>query len=73
MLLARYGRSFIVLVIVITIVKYDHTVITFVNYDCKTFIVQATGLNVKKPVTYLIYNVSNKLKCWFLAGHSILA
>ncbi len=37
--------SFIVLAIVIMIVNYNRTVITIVNYDHKTFIVQATGLN----------------------------
>ncbi len=26
------------------IVNYDHTVITIVNYDSKTFIIQVTGL-----------------------------
>ncbi len=35
--------SFIVLYSVITIVYYDHRVIAIVNYDRKTFIVQATG------------------------------
>ncbi len=35
--------SFIVLAIVIKIVNFDHTVFTIVNYNCKTFIVQATG------------------------------
>ncbi len=60
MLLASYGRSFIVQVIVITIVKYNHTVITFVNYDHKTYIVQSTGLNVIK----LVINVCNKLRVY---------
>ncbi len=36
--------SFTVLAIVIMIVNYDHTVITIVNYNRKTFIVQATEL-----------------------------
>jgi hypothetical protein len=34
---------FIVLATVIMIVIYDRTVITIVNYDCKTFIVPPTG------------------------------
>jgi hypothetical protein len=29
------------------IVNYDHTVITIINYNPKTFIVQATGLNTR--------------------------
>jgi hypothetical protein len=35
--------SFIVLATVILIKNYNRTVIMFVNYDHKTFIVQATG------------------------------
>ncbi len=35
------------MVTVIMIVNYNHTVITIVNYDPKTFIVQATGLLFK--------------------------
>ncbi len=38
--------SFIVLASVIMIVNYNHIVITIVNYDRKTFIVQATGVIV---------------------------
>jgi hypothetical protein len=38
--------SFIVLATVIMIINYDHTAITIVNYDRKTFIVQATDLVV---------------------------
>jgi hypothetical protein len=34
----------VVLAIVITIVIYDHAVITIVNYDCKTVIAQATAV-----------------------------
>jgi hypothetical protein len=34
---------FIVLATVITIVNDDRTAITIINYDLKTFIVQATG------------------------------
>jgi hypothetical protein len=37
-------HSFILLATVIMIVNYDHTVITIVNYNRKTFIIQATGL-----------------------------
>jgi len=37
--------SFIVLATVITIITYDSIVITIVNYDRKTFIVQDTGVN----------------------------
>jgi hypothetical protein len=62
MLLASYGRSFIVQA---TVVKYDHTVITSVNYDHKTFIVQSTGLNVIKLVT----NVCNMLRV-FVPGRN---
>ncbi len=40
--------SFIVLATVITIVNYDHTVIMIINYDRKTFIVQATGYQLLK-------------------------
>jgi hypothetical protein len=29
------------------IINYSHAVITIVNYDCKTFIVQATGQKFK--------------------------
>jgi hypothetical protein len=36
--------SLIVLATVIKSVNYDRTVIMIINYDCKTFIVQATGL-----------------------------
>ncbi len=35
--------SFIVLATVTMIINYDRTVIEIVNYDRKTFIVQATG------------------------------
>jgi hypothetical protein len=38
--------SFIVMATVITIINYDHIVITIVNFDPKTFIVQATGVVV---------------------------
>jgi hypothetical protein len=38
--------SFIELATVITIVNYNCTVIMIVNYDRKTFIVQATGVFV---------------------------
>jgi hypothetical protein len=30
------------------IVNYDHAVITIVNYSCKTFKVEATGLGGKR-------------------------
>jgi hypothetical protein len=43
MLLSNYDRSFIVQATVFKILNYGHTVITIVNYDHKTFIVQATG------------------------------
>ncbi len=39
--------SFIVLATIITIVNYDRTLITIINYNPKTFIVQATGLTSK--------------------------
>ncbi len=43
MLLSGYNRSFIVQAIDIKIINYDCTVIMIVNYDRKSFIVQATG------------------------------
>ncbi len=46
MRLSSYDHSFIVPATVITIVNYDRTVIMIVNYDHKTFIVQATGLDL---------------------------
>jgi hypothetical protein len=48
MLLARYDGSFIVQLTVITTVKYNHTVIAIVNFDCKTFIVQSTNREALK-------------------------
>ncbi len=44
MLLSSYDHSFIVQATVITIINYSHTIIMIINSDCKTFIVQATGL-----------------------------
>jgi hypothetical protein len=41
--MSSYDRSFIVQATVIAIMTYDCTVITIINYDHKTFIVQATG------------------------------
>jgi len=38
-------RSFIALATVIMIINCDPTVITIIHYDCKTFIVQATGIS----------------------------
>ncbi len=46
MILANVIYSFIVMAIVIMIVNYDHTVITIINYDPKTFTAQATGLGI---------------------------
>ncbi len=46
MILANVIYSFIVMAIVIMIVNYDHTVITIINYDPKTFIVQVSGLGI---------------------------
>jgi hypothetical protein len=39
--------SFIVLATVIIIINYARIAISIVNYDCKTFIVQATGCNLR--------------------------
>ena len=52
--------NFIVEATVITIVNYNCTVIRIVNYDRKTFIVQATGL---MPVVHGIkhYRFRSKL------------
>jgi hypothetical protein len=44
----NYDHSFIVLA----------TIITLVNYNCKTFIVQATGHNVLKLLMTVIYECS---------------
>jgi hypothetical protein len=52
MIISSYDHSFIVQASVITIVNYDHTVIMTVNYDNKTFIVQATGHNSIKNYVY---------------------
>jgi hypothetical protein len=40
------------------IVNYNYTVITIVNYNHKTFITQATGVNVMKLITSVIYECS---------------
>jgi hypothetical protein len=48
--LANYDNSFIVEATVITIVNYDCAGITFLNYDHKTFIVQATVLPTLLPM-----------------------
>jgi hypothetical protein len=48
MLLASYDRSFKVQAIAIIIVNYDRTVVTIINYNCKTFIVHATGWHSNK-------------------------
>ncbi len=48
MLLASYDCHFIVQATLIAIINYDHIVIVIVNYDCKTFIVQAAGLRIIK-------------------------
>ncbi len=45
--------SFIVLVTVITIVNYNHTVLMIINYDRKTFIVQAIGQTGGQPYSSL--------------------
>jgi hypothetical protein len=44
--------SFVVLATVITIVNYDHTVIMIINYNRKTFIVQATGGSMGPAYVY---------------------
>ncbi len=54
-------KTFIVQATVITIVNYDHTVITIINYNNKTFIVQATGHNVIKNLEPQFTNFCNKL------------
>jgi hypothetical protein len=41
MFLSSYDHTFIVQATDITIVNYDHTIITIINNDHKTFIVQA--------------------------------
>jgi hypothetical protein len=48
----NYDRSFVVLLYKL----YDRSVITIVNYDPKTFIVQATGLQY-----YSMFNISGPL------------
>jgi hypothetical protein len=45
-LISSYDCSFIVQATVIMIVNYNCTVITIVNYDHKTFIVQATAPDI---------------------------
>jgi hypothetical protein len=50
MLLANYDNIFIVQAAAITIVNYNCTVIMFLNYDHKTFIVQATVLPTLLPM-----------------------
>ncbi len=47
-----------------TIVNYDHTVIRIVNYDPKTFIVQATGL-------FHLTGDPNSQKGWIKGGDGI--
>jgi hypothetical protein len=44
--------------IVITIVNYNRTGITIINYNPITFIVQATGVNVIKLFAAVIYKFS---------------
>jgi hypothetical protein len=44
MLLVSYNHSFIVQASAITFVDYNYTVIMILNYEHRTFIVQATGL-----------------------------
>ncbi len=41
---------------VIMIINYNCTVITIVNYDPKTFIVQATGLLTSDSVNLVIFH-----------------
>jgi hypothetical protein len=43
MLISSYNHSFIIQAIIFKIVIYDRTVITIINYDRKTFIVQDTA------------------------------
>jgi hypothetical protein len=52
MILAIVIYSFIVMATVIMIINYDHSGITIINYDPKTFIVQATGCNMANNVFY---------------------
>ncbi len=40
-------NSFVALANVITIVSYNHKVITILNYERKTFLVQTPGANYK--------------------------
>jgi hypothetical protein len=53
MLLASYDCSFTVQATVIMILNYDRTVIMNVNYNHKTFIVQAIGVGVPIICNYL--------------------
>jgi hypothetical protein len=59
MLPSSYNHSFIVQATVITIINYEHTVITIINYNCKTFIVQATG--VPDSHANIFYNITQGL------------
>jgi hypothetical protein len=52
-------HSFIVLTTVIKIINYDYTVSMIVNYDCKTFIVQATGGDMAPDILSDFYLVKN--------------
>jgi hypothetical protein len=53
--------SFLVLTTAITIINYGHTVIMIVNYNCKTFIVQVTGVDpIKKIRSKFTYSFSKQ-------------
>ncbi len=50
---------------VITIVNYDHTVVMIINYNPKTFIVQATGLALGQRLGFLksVNNIADLESC----------
>jgi hypothetical protein len=67
--------SFIVLATVIKILNYNHTAITIINYDRKTFIVQATGKILQRQTLYkhtenaLVNSQTCQLFCfWYYKG-----